>query len=470
MKSKFMDVQLKRPLEIMSVIALMASFFGINLGSIFSFREHLKSLFMLDSYDLDSIFGVFLLGALAGSFFGGFIVYGSGRKIGIIVSFALAVAADCAGALAPSFSTLLLSEIVAGAACGIFMVASLIYACEISYPSLRGMLCSMPLLGFVAGLEFVIVCRGMIPVNSGVSVSFIAFIGACLVFYCLVRMPESPRWLACSRFNEAALASLIVLRGSQLVAARELALINDRQRIPDRGAELFLHSGLFRSAIWLILIMSFMIHMGGMTFIPYSALDLVCFYQQQFLGYFYSCSFDYGYGFIKASCTACFFGVLSACLLAGRISRVGSMLAGISANMFILMLLSGVAMLNLSSLSTLLLSSLILILIYVSSFTLTFFLTIFVPEFLPTAGREFGVSFALIINFAAMMACIRELRPLVATYSLGTFFAFCAGACVIFIVITSRRMPETGNGTLESLESLLFEDKLLNTRHIHSKG
>ena len=49
MKSKFMDVQLKRPLEIMSVIALMASFFGINLGSIFSFREHLKSLFMLDS-------------------------------------------------------------------------------------------------------------------------------------------------------------------------------------------------------------------------------------------------------------------------------------------------------------------------------------------------------------------------------------------------------------------------------------
>ena len=146
------------------------------------------------------------------------------------------------------------------------------------------------------------------------------------------------------------------------------------------------------------------------------------------------------------------------------------MLAGISANMFILMLLSGVAMLNLSSLSTLLLSSLILILIYVSSFTLTVFLTIFVPEFLPTAGREFGVSFALIINFAAMMACIRELRPLVATYSLGTFFAFCAGACVIFIVITSRRMPETGNGTLESLESLLFEDKLLNTRHIHSKG
>lgn len=466
MKNKLVDEQVNRPLEMMSVIAIMASFFGINLGSLFSFRDHLMYLFMLDSYDIDSIFGIFLLGALAGAFLGGFIVYGSGRKIGIISGFAFGVAADCAGVLAPSFSTLLLSEVVAGGACGIFTVASLIYASEISYPTLRGMCCSLPMVGLVAGLDFVIVCRGIIPVNSGVAAIFIALLGTILATYCFFRMPESPRWLACSGFNEAALSSLIFLRGSQVKAARELAAINDRKYIPERGVELFLHSGIYRSVLWLLLILSFMIHICGMTFVPYTGLALISYYQQQFLGYFYTYSYDYGYGFIKAATTACLFGTISACIFAGRLRRVGMMLTGIFAQMVLFILLSGVSLLNFSSLSTLLLSSLILLLIYVSAFTLTVFLTIFIPEILPTAGREFGMSFALIVNFAAMLACVRELAPFVATYSLGTFFAFCAGACAIFVVITSRKMPETGNRTLESLEALLFEDKLLYNRRV----
>lgn len=455
-----------RPLEMMFLCALMSVFFGVNLGSLFAFREQLSYLFMLDSYDLDNVLGVFLLGALAGAFLGGFIVSGSGRRIGIILGFVFGAAADCTGVLAPSFSTLLLSEIAAGTGFGIFMVASTVYGCEIASSYMRGRCCCLPAVGCAFGIGFVIICRDLLPTNSGTAVFLIAGSAVMLCCAVIIRFPESPRWLVRAGFNEAALASLIFLRDDQMAAARELALINERDRLPDRDLRLFLHSGIYRSALWLLLIMTFLIHMAGLAFIPYASLDLISRFQQQFLGYFYTYSYHYGYGFIKAAATVGIFGTVSALWLCDRMKRTGLLLGSIIACLVTLILLSGASLFGFSNISTILLSALVLVFIYASMLCLSLFFFVFVPELLPTAGREFGVSVVFITCFAALLAGINELNPVVGYYSLSFFFAFCAGICAFLAVFISRKMPETSAIALEMLETRLFEDKLLSRRSL----
>ncbi len=455
-----------RPVAMMGIVALMAVYFGINIGSLFSYREQLMYLYMLDNYDLNSILSVFLLGLLGGVFLGGFVIYGSGRKIGLLMGFAFGVAADCAGVLAPSFSSLLLSEIAAGVACGIFLVSSLIYAAEISSPAVRGVCGALVPAGFLLGLDFVIMCHDFFPSNSSTAVIIIAGIGIILILFGILRMPESPRWLARAGFSEAALSALFVLRGSQVAAARELALINERERIPERGLELFLHSGIYRNALWMILVLSFLLHICGMTYIPYSASELILHYQQEFLGNFFviSASSDYGNGFIRASITVAFFGILTAAILSLRMTRIGGMLCGIAASMGVLMLLSGASMLDFGSVSTMLLSVLILLFIYTSSLTLTVFLAVFVPEILPTSGREFGVGMVLVVNCTALLAGVKEIGPWIEDCPVSIFFAGCAFVVAFLLVVVSRKMPETSVMSLETIETRLFEDKLLRNQ------
>ncbi len=450
----------------MGIVALMASYFGINIGSLFSYREQLMYLYMLDNYDLNSILSVFLLGLLGGVFLGGFVIYGSGRKIGLLMGFAFGVAADCAGVLAPSFSSLLLSEIAAGVACGIFLISSLIYATEISSPALRGVCGALVPAGLMAGLDFVIMCHEAFPSNSSTAIVIIAGVGIALILYGMLRMPESPRWLARAGFSEAALSALFVLRGSQVSAARELALINERDRVPERGLELFLHSGIYRNALSMILVFSCLLHVCGMTYIPYSASDLILHYQQEFLGNFFviTSSADYSNGFIKASITVAFFGILTAAILSLRMTRIGVMLCGIATSMGVLMLLSGASMLDFGSVSTMLISILILLFIYTSSLTLTIFIAVFVIEMLPTCGREFGVGLVLIVNCTALLAGVKEIGPWIEDYPVSIFFAACAFVVAILLVMVSRKMPETAAMSLETIETRLFEDKLLRNQ------
>ncbi len=121
-------------------------------------------------------------------------------------------------------------------------------------------------------------------------------------------------------------------------------------------------------------------------------------------------------------------------------------------------------MLDFGSVSTMLLSVLILLFIYTSSLTLTVFLAVFVPEILPTSGREFGVGLVLIVNCTALLAGVKEIGPWIEDFPVSIFFAGCAFVVAFLLVVVSRKMPETSVMSLETIQTRLFEDKLLRNQ------
>lgn len=459
--------QMLHPLFMTAVTAVMALFFGFDLGGLFAFKTQLMYLFMLDGYDIDGVFGVVLLGALAGAFLGGFIISGSGRKSGIISGFVLGVSADCAAVLAPSFSTLLLAEFALGGAMGIFLISSIIYACEISLPVNRGMCCALPLTGIFLGVELVVVGRDLLPESSATVIWGLIGSGLVLSFVSAVRLPESPRWLAGAGYNDAALSSLIRMRRVNAEAARELAAINERSRNAEKGIAVFLHSGIYRSALWCMVIMTLLMHVSGMTLIPYAALEIIGRYQQQYLGYFYTHSYDYGYGFVKAAATVGLFGAVTALLTQDRLSRSGALLAGTLTCMVVMMLLIFSSMVDFSTASTMLLSALVLIYIYAAVFAVVIFVGSLLPELLPSSGREFGVTLVLVVNFVALLAGIKQLKSFFGEFDVGVCFGamfMLTGALLIYIY---SKIPNTSGQSLESIENRLFEGKLLNQHKVN---
>ena len=73
----------------------------------------------------------------------------------------------------------------------------------------------------------------------------------------ILKLPESPRWLALSGYYDAALSVLFSLRNDMGIAARELAGVNECCRGEEKGAELFLQNTNFRKIVWLLLSLGF---------------------------------------------------------------------------------------------------------------------------------------------------------------------------------------------------------------------
>ena len=72
------------PLRFVLMVALPASFFGYDVGALFLNANFLSGYYILGSGDLNVIIGTAALGMLLGYFLGGYLTYGSGRKICII--------------------------------------------------------------------------------------------------------------------------------------------------------------------------------------------------------------------------------------------------------------------------------------------------------------------------------------------------------------------------------------------------
>ena len=449
-----------RPLKYVLAVALAAPLFGFDLGSVFANRNELMYLYMLDSYDIDSVVSVFVLGTLSGIFLGGFVIAGSGRKSGIVAGIAVGAAASCSALLAPEFSTLLLSEFAAGGGFGMYLVSALIYAAEIALPQSRGFCCALPAVFLALGLALTVTLRGALSENNALLASGGGIIGLALCVICGLRLPESPRWLAVSGYYDAALTALISLRRDSAAAARELAFINDCARGRERSLQLFLHSSPYRSVLWFLVAVTALLHLAGFSLIPYMSLELVHRYQLQYLGQVVMRNYDYSYGFVKAAVTVGLFGAIASMLVSDRIGRARAVFTGSAFAFAVLLLLSAVTFFEIDGFSALIIGALILIFICAASFTLTTFLSCYACELIPSCGREFGMSLVLFVNFIAFMAGIQDVGIMTPGFRLTPFFAALVAFDGALLYFLWRLAPDPGLSSLEKTETRLFEGQL----------
>lgn len=442
-----------KPLRYALLCSLMALSFGFELGTILVNQRWIGDYFILQNSEVSVITGTYVLGLLLGLFLGGWLNYGSGRRLCILSGSFLGLTAILASAFAPNLSILLCTQFVIGFAFGLYLLSVTLYMPEIAAPQLRGLLCSIPHLCVAAGALTGVLNRDhSLFTSSPVFLLFFCSFNFIAIVIGIVKLPESPRYLAGAELPDAALNVLFKLRSNMSAAAHELAGINECCRLEARGAQFFLQNQHFRRSFWTILVLALLLHACGFGILPHALSDLYLYSRSS---PFYH-SQDFVYVLYKSGFTVVFCGVLTTCLMADRLGRrtllfTAALLTNVALGALLMCVLFGTFFF-----APLFITLGVLLYIYGVTISLMVILFMLLPELTPSRGREFALSSVLLCFAAAILFGLQAYDDLTALlgfeFMLALFFIF----SLIFTAAAALGVPNSAGLSLELLENRLL--------------
>lgn len=179
------------------------------------------------------VVSILLLGAALGALGGGRIADAYGRRHNIITLAVLFFIAAISCSLAPSFEFMLVSRFLLGLAVGGASVTVPAYLAEMSPAEIRGRMVTQNEFMIVTGQFLAFVCNAILAVVMGDNphvwryMLAICALPAIVLFFGMLKLPESPRWLIATQKVSEGLAILKKIRSSESKAVAELNAIQD---------------------------------------------------------------------------------------------------------------------------------------------------------------------------------------------------------------------------------------------------
>ncbi|KAL3525404.1 hypothetical protein ACH5RR_013776 [Cinchona calisaya] len=181
------------------VASMISIIFGYDTGVMSGAMIFIKEEFEVKESQLEIIAGILNLCALVGSLCAGRISDIIGRRYTIIVAALIFMLGSLVMGYSPNYAVLLAGRCTAGVGVGFALMIAPVYSAEISSPTYRGFLSSLPevgisvgiLLGYISNVAF-----SGLPLHLGWRIMLgIAAIPSLSLAIGLLKMPESPRWL-----------------------------------------------------------------------------------------------------------------------------------------------------------------------------------------------------------------------------------------------------------------------------------
>ncbi|MFI1337516.1 sugar porter family MFS transporter [Streptomyces sp. NPDC020845] len=221
-----------RRLRIITVIATFGGLlFGYDTGVINGALPYMTDDLGLTPFTEGMVTSSLLLGAALGAVAGGRLSDARGRRRTILTLAVLFFVGALGATLAPTTAVMIVARFVLGLAVGGASVTVPVYLAEVSPSERRGALVTRNELMIVSGQLLAFTSNAIIANIGGESggvwrwMLVIATIPAVVLWFGMLVMPESPRWLASqSRFNDA-LGVLKQVRSQQRAEA-ELAEVS----------------------------------------------------------------------------------------------------------------------------------------------------------------------------------------------------------------------------------------------------
>lgn len=394
-----------------------------------------------------------LFGAAIGSITGGRIADVIGRRKLIIY---LALVFFCAAmgcTLAPSVYVMIPCRFILGLAVGGASVTVPVYLAEISPANKRGRMVTQNELMIVTGQFLAYIFNAVLGiVFDGTGhvwryMLFLATIPAAALFFGMLRLPESPRYMVLKGQVSDAMHVLEKLRGAKRLAMAELNEIQD-SIAQENSIKQFTWSDLKRPWIRRILF----IGIGVAVATRFTGVNTIMFYGTQILteaGFGRQIALIANVANGLTSVLATFVGIW----LLGKIGRRTMFLTGICGTMFALAVIASAA--NFLEGST----ALPYIVLSMTIFFLAFMqgcigpvLWLIIAEIFPLQLRGLGMGicifFLWIVDF-----CVGSAFPvLLSTVGLGGAFLFFVFALAVAFVFVKTQVPETKGKSLEEIE------------------
>ncbi|MBM1105920.1 sugar porter family MFS transporter [Aurantibacter crassamenti] len=401
------------------------------------------------------IMSMALWGTVIGSLFGGLPCDRFGRKktlfwIGILYAFSAIGSGIATDPYMFSFF-----RFIGGLGVGASSVAAPIYISEISSPENRGKLGALYQFNLVLGILIAFISNYLLQGVGGSNdwrwMLGVEAIPAILYTIMVVSIPNSPRWLAITKGDDAGALNTLKLIYSENQALSKLKEIKDSVSINNVKEKLF--SGRYNTPLLLAFLIAFFNQLSGINFVLYYAPEIL---ERAGLAAQESLFSSIAIGIVNLIFT--FVGVwLIDKLGRKQLMKIGSIGYIISLGMVGWCFYSGAS-------SALLLT---FVLIFIASHAVGqgAVIWVFISEIFPNKVRAFGQSWGTGTHWV-FAAIITLITPIFLDSEDGIFkdnpwpiFIFFAGMMVLQLLFVLFMMPETKGVSLEELSKKLSGKK-----------
>lgn len=442
--------------KIMIISTFGGLLFGYDTGVINGALPYMSAPDQLNLTPLHEgmVVSILLLGAATGSICGGRLSDMLGRRHNIICLAVLFFFAAIGCSLAPSFEIMLVTRFLLGLAVGGASVTVPTYLAEIAPMERRGRMVTQNEFMIVTGQFLAFVCNAIIAIVLAGDPHIwrymlaICALPALVLFFGMLRLPESPRWLFMKGKLSDSLGVLKVIRTSKERAIAEFNEIQDM--LQEQSIE---HQITYRDLTtpWVRRIM--LIGIGIAIFTQLTGVNSVMYYGTQILT-------KAGFSREGALIANTLNGLTSVCAVAfcfylmTKLKRRTQMLAGFcgTTTALLLITLSSHFLSESPIFPFLILGLTILFLAFMQS-CLGPMLWLVLSEIIPLRLR--GLGYGICSFFVWMANFVVGLVFPVMLSSLGLDMTFCIFVVIglVAIAFTKLFLPETKGRSLEEIES-----------------
>lgn len=445
----------------LGLVAVVATFggllFGYDTGVINGALEPMKSDLGLTSFTEGVVVSILIFGAAFGAIVGGKLSDLHGRRNNILVIALVFVVGTLGCVLSPSWPVLAFFRFVLGLAVGAASATVPVYLSEIAPFERRGSLVTRNEVMIVSGQFAAFIINAIIfqvwGENEGVwrFMLVVAVLPAIALFFGMLRMPESPRWLVAKDRDPEALAVLKQVRSAERAEAEmaEVHALAEEERAAQTGGASDLGVRWIRRLI--------LIGIGLGVFQQFTGINSVMYYGTQLLT---ESGFSTSGAIIANTLNGLFsvLGITVGLLLMNRINRRTMLLGGFALTTTFHVLV-GLSALLLPDGTAKAYFILVFVVLFVFSMqgTIGPLVWLMLAEIFPLKIRSFAIGLCVFMLWIANAVVALGFPGVVAALGIApTFFIF-AGLGVLALVFIKTQVPETRGRSLEQLEDQFRE-------------
>ena len=246
-------------------------YFCYDTGVISGALIFIRTQFGLSTLQQELVVSVVLIGAAVGALSGGRLADVFGRRLTLLITALIFVVGALVCAASPSLAMLAIGRLIVGLGIGLATGTVPIYISEVSPPQTRGWQVSLFQLAITIGI---LAAYLVDYVFSGSSrwrwMLGIAFVPGAILGLAMIRMPESPRWLAKRGQSHLARRVLARIRGTENVESEWLEIQKTLAEAEERGH----FSDLFNPSVRMALV----IGIGLAIFQQVTGINTVIYY------------------------------------------------------------------------------------------------------------------------------------------------------------------------------------------------
>lgn len=436
------------------VASIIAAFggllFGYDTGVVAAALPFIADAFQLNETMKQVVTSSLLAGAVVGVIIGGPLADRLGRKRTLLGVTVLYTVATLASAVSPDTISLLFSRFFLGLAIGVSSLVVPTYIAEMAPPKNRGTLVSLHQFMVTVGiLVAYLVGYGLAGEATGWRWMIgVAVVPAVLMFFGVLILPESPRWLMAQGREADARAVLTRTRESGQVEA-EIADIISTVRDEGRITYRELLGPRFRRWISVGVVAAGASQVVGVNAIIYYVPTIL---EDQGFGKSAAIGVSVAVGIVNVLFT------IPALLWIDRLGRRPLFLGGTVVIILALIALGIVFLFPLQGATVIWL--IIVLMIYESAFACSLGIAIWLvnSEIFPNSVRGKAASFGIVTHWGMnLLVSLSVLTLINVIGASGVFwlYGFLGLLCLIYLY---RWLPETKNRTLEEIESDLTGD------------